>query len=207
MTALPPRIGITTYREQATFGVWDEPADLLPTTYADAIHAAGGVPLLLPPAVVDGELEAAAESVLNGLHGLVLSGGADVDPARYHAAREAETGQARSDRDEWEIALVAATLRRHEVELADGSRLAKLLGLRTDVATYHHQSVDKLPDSVEAIGWTDDRTVEAFEVCDATWAIGVQWHPEVHNGLPLFTAFVDAGRAWRDHQPAKAVTP
>ena len=32
----PPRIGLTTYREPAACGVWDEPADLLPATYADA---------------------------------------------------------------------------------------------------------------------------------------------------------------------------
>jgi putative glutamine amidotransferase len=244
MTArdLPPRIGVTTYREPAAFGVWNEPADLLPATYADVIVAAGGVPMLLPPASVVGALELAAESVLEGLHGLVLSGGADVDPARYDAPRDAQTGPARSDRDAWEIALVAAALRRdlpllgvcrgmqvlavvlggtlvqhlpdvvsndshsptvgvhgrHEVHLADGSRIAGWLGARTDVATYHHQAVDRLPEAVEANGWADDGTVEAFEVCAATWAIGVQWHPEVHDGLALFSALVTASSAWRD---------
>jgi putative glutamine amidotransferase len=81
---------------------------------------------------------------------------------------------------------------RHEVTLAAGSRLAEILGDRAEVATYHHQSINTLPDGVVAEGWTDDGTIEAFEVCDATWAIGVQWHPEVHNGLALFRALIQA---------------
>ena len=48
-----PLIGLTTYREQAKWGVWDQPADLLPVMYADAIVRAGGVPVLLPPATED----------------------------------------------------------------------------------------------------------------------------------------------------------
>jgi putative glutamine amidotransferase len=84
------------------------------------------------------------------------------------------------------------------VRLDDGSRIAGWLGTRTNVATYHHQAVDRLPDAVEANGWADDGTVEAFEVCAATWAIGVQWHPEVHDGLSLFSALVAASCAWRD---------
>src|SRR5580698_4782629 len=105
-----PRIGLTTYREPAAFGVWNEPADLLPVTYADSVRHAGGVPLLLPPAVED--VEAAAASVIDGLAGLILSGGADVDPARYGAARDPKTGPARADRDAWEIALTTEAISR-----------------------------------------------------------------------------------------------
>jgi putative glutamine amidotransferase len=241
VTELPPRVGLTTYREPAVFGVWSEPADLLPVTYSDAIHAAGGVPMMLPPAIVDRDLELAAQAALDGVHGLVLTGGADVDPARYEAAREDHTGPPRSDRDAWEIALVVVALQRdmpvlgvcrgmqvlavalggtlvqhlpdvvgndshsptvgvhgrHEVRLADGSRISEWLGSRTEVATYHHQAVDRLPDALEANGWSEDGTVEAFEVCDHYWAIGVQWHPEVHDGLALFSAFVAACASWR----------
>jgi putative glutamine amidotransferase len=242
MADRPPRIGLTTYREQAEFGVWNEPADLLPTTYADAIVAAGGLPMLLPPIEDNGQLDRLADVALDGLDGLVLSGGADVDPARYDAPRDDETGPARADRDGWELALVRSALARdlpllgvcrgmqvlavalggtltqhlpdvvgneshrpvvgvhgrHEVALADGSRLAGIVGPVADVATYHHQSVDQLPETVEASGWTEDGTVEAFEVCDATWAVGVQWHPEVHDGLALFRAFVQASQSWAE---------
>jgi gamma-glutamyl-gamma-aminobutyrate hydrolase PuuD len=239
-TRRPPRIGLTSYRERAAWGVWDEPADLLPSSYGDAVAAAGGVPLLLPPTGNPGAepdvVEAAAESVLDGLHGLVLSGGADIEPARYGATPDGGTGPVRPDRDAWELALVTAALRRdvpvlgvcrgmqlmavalggtlvqhlpdvvgneshrptvgaharHDVRLAPGSRIAGLLGPHAQVATYHHQSVDHLPATAVATGWADDGTVEAFEVRDATWALGVQWHPEVHDGAVLFRAFVDA---------------
>ena len=42
-----PLIGLTTYREEAAWGVWDQRADLLHAEYADAVVAAGGVPVLL----------------------------------------------------------------------------------------------------------------------------------------------------------------
>ncbi len=44
----PPRIGLTSYRNRAAWGVWDEPADLLPATYSEAVALAGGAPVLLP---------------------------------------------------------------------------------------------------------------------------------------------------------------
>ncbi len=102
-----PRIGLTTYREHASWGVWSEPADLLPATYADAVQAAGGVPMLLPPGAHDLDT---AQSALKGVHGLLLSGGADLDPARYGASRDANTGTARPDRDAWELALARVAL-------------------------------------------------------------------------------------------------
>src|SRR5690242_6622072 len=97
-----PRIGLTTYRERAAWGVWDVPADLLPTSYSAAIQAAGAGALLLPPAGHDPI--AAAESALDGLHGMLLAGGADLDPSRYGASRSPDTGPARPDRHAWALA-------------------------------------------------------------------------------------------------------
>lgn len=105
------RIGLTTYREQAAWGVWDEPADLLPRSYADAVAAAGGVPMLLPP-VDSADLPRRADTVLDGLDGLIVAGGADVDPGRYGEQRNPRTGPARPDRDSWEVALVRAAVER-----------------------------------------------------------------------------------------------
>jgi putative glutamine amidotransferase len=222
--------------------VWNEPADLLPATYADAIAAAGAVPLLLPPVTGLADLDAAADAVVAGVDGLLLSGGPDVDPLRYGAAADPMTGAPRTQRDAWEIALTAAALRRdlpllgvcrgmqvlavalggslqqhlpdvvgseahqptvgvhgrHEVSFAPDSRLAAVIGTQTDVATYHHQAVERLPEETKAIGWAPDGTVEAFEVCGAAWAFGVQWHPEVHDGRALFADFVAACAAYRD---------
>ncbi|MET0837824.1 MAG: gamma-glutamyl-gamma-aminobutyrate hydrolase family protein [Marmoricola sp.] len=100
-----PLIGLTTYREQAAWGVWDQPADLLPTMYADAIVRAGGVPVLLPPATDDPDAAAAAVARLDGL---VVSGGADVDPHQYGEEPHPRTAFWRPDRDAWELALLTS---------------------------------------------------------------------------------------------------
>jgi putative glutamine amidotransferase len=100
----PPLIGLTVYREEAAWGVWRQRADLLPAQYAEAVTSVGGVPVLLPPSVTPG----AAEAAVSRLDGLVLSGGADVDPGRYGAEPHPRTAGWRPDRDAWETALLDA---------------------------------------------------------------------------------------------------
>ena len=100
-----PLIGLSSYRERARWGVWDQSADLLPTVYADAIARAGGVPVLLPPATDD---EDTAHAAVSRLDGLVISGGADVDPSRYGEEPHPRTGKIRPDRDAWELALLTS---------------------------------------------------------------------------------------------------
>jgi putative glutamine amidotransferase len=229
-----PRIGLTTYRDVAQWGVWHEPADLLPATYAQSVADAGGVALLLPAPTAD--LDAAADSVLDAIDGLLLTGGADVDPERYGEPRASATGSPRPERDAWEISLARKAIQRrtpvlgvcrgmqvlntalggtliqhlpdsvghdghcpvvgvhgrHAVDLAAGSRVAALIGDRAVVATYHHQAVDRVGAGLEASGWADDGTVEAVEHTGADWVVGVQWHPEVHDGSDLFKGFVAA---------------
>ena len=99
-----PLIGLTTYREDAAWGVWHQRADLLPTLYADAVEATGGVPVLLAPVAQTG----AADAVVARLDGLVISGGADVDPELYGAQPHPRTAAWRPDRDAWESALLDA---------------------------------------------------------------------------------------------------
>ena len=102
----PPVIGLTTYREEAAWGVWrQQRADVLQAEYADTVVAAGGIPLLLPPATASTE---AAAAVVARLDGLVVSGGADVDPARYGAQPHDRSSGWRPDRDAWEMALLDA---------------------------------------------------------------------------------------------------
>jgi putative glutamine amidotransferase len=103
-----PVVGLTTYREQAAWGVWDQRADLLPSGYAAVVESVGGLPVLLPPV----GLPDAAETVVSRLDALVVSGGADVDPSRYAARPHPRTVGWRPDRDTWELALLdAATAR------------------------------------------------------------------------------------------------
>jgi putative glutamine amidotransferase len=100
-----PLIGISTYREQARWGFWDVPAVLLPASYADAVSMAGGEPVLLPTGSVSAD-------VVARLDGLVLAGGADVDPARYGEEPGEHTTVTRPDRDASEVAVLQAALDR-----------------------------------------------------------------------------------------------
>ncbi len=75
--------------------------------YARALIEAGLAPLLIPP--MD---EAALEAVCGRLDGLLLSGGEDVDPARYGEERLAACGPAEPERDRMELALTRMALER-----------------------------------------------------------------------------------------------
>ena len=97
-----PVIGLTTYLEQAQQGVWDVQAAFLPHVYFDAVSSSGGVAVLLPP---QPNPEAAASVVLDGIDGLILTGGKDVQPELYGAERHPRTDPPRPDRDAWELAL------------------------------------------------------------------------------------------------------
>jgi gamma-glutamyl-gamma-aminobutyrate hydrolase PuuD len=101
-----PLIGITTYRQEAQWGVWQRPAALLPVGYVDAVAEAGGVPVLLPP------VELGAPEVVAALDGLILSGGADLDPTGYGAAPHPETGEPQRLRDAWDLAVLQSGLER-----------------------------------------------------------------------------------------------
>ena len=98
-----PLIGVSSYREQARWGSWDVPCVLLPATYVDAIAAAGGEPVLLPTSAVTAD-------VVGRLDGLVIAGGADVDPGRYGELPGPHTVGMRPDRDATEALLIEAAL-------------------------------------------------------------------------------------------------
>jgi putative glutamine amidotransferase len=96
-----PVIGLSTYREQAAWSVWNMSADLLPAVYTRSVEAAGGVVVLLPP-----QVEGMAQ-VVSRLDGLIITGGADVDPERYGQMPHPTT-KVRRDRDAWEFGLLDA---------------------------------------------------------------------------------------------------
>ncbi|WP_342344052.1 gamma-glutamyl-gamma-aminobutyrate hydrolase family protein [Agromyces archimandritae] len=102
-----PLIGITSYLEQAQTGVWDVPASFLPKVYLDGVTDAGGIAIVLPPQPVDAAI---AARVIGSLDGLIVAGGADIDPARYGQEPHERTGAPRPDRDAWEDALLAAAI-------------------------------------------------------------------------------------------------
>jgi gamma-glutamyl-gamma-aminobutyrate hydrolase PuuD len=107
-----PLIGITTYAQPARWGVWDLPAALVPLDYVDSVERAGGRAVLLPPS------DDGVDETLDVLDGIVFSGGADVDPARYGAEAHPETDAPQARRDAGELALLEAALARDMPTLA-----------------------------------------------------------------------------------------
>ena len=97
-----PVIGITSYVEHAQWGDWHTRAIVLPNSYPSAVSDAGGRAVVLPPSAAG-----AAETVAR-LDALVLAGGADIDPQLYGQLPHPSTLGTRPDRDEGELALLAA---------------------------------------------------------------------------------------------------
>jgi len=104
-----PVIGVCTALERARWSVWDQQAFLLPRSYVDAIQRAAGMALMLPP---DLALVADPDEALDLLDGLMLAGGADIDPAAYGAPPHRETHGTVPERDTFEIALARRALER-----------------------------------------------------------------------------------------------
>src|SRR3954462_3925298 len=105
-----PLIGVCAAVERASFGVWkDEPATLLPLSYARAIHGAGGMMALLPPDRVATE---APDELLDRIDALVLGGGADIDAESQGALAHPETIGTNPDRDRFEMSLARRALER-----------------------------------------------------------------------------------------------
>lgn len=105
-----PVIGITTYVEPVDRGDWrGTRSTVLPQAYAESIRAAGGLALLIPPRLdTDADL---ADALLARVDGLIVAGGADVEPSRYGGSPHPEVQDPRPDRDTTELALVAAAAR------------------------------------------------------------------------------------------------
>ena len=88
-----PVIGLTCYLEPATWGAWEIEAALLPHWYVDLFQEAGARVVMLPPDT-GSDVE-----VLDRLDGLVIVGGADINPASYGEAPHETSDVPRASRD------------------------------------------------------------------------------------------------------------
>jgi putative glutamine amidotransferase len=104
-----PVIGICTALEQARWSVWEMEAALLPMNYVEAVQRAGGTAILLPP---DAAAESEPGELLDLLDGLILAGGADIDPDSYGERRDPHTVDTVPARDRFEIALARGAIER-----------------------------------------------------------------------------------------------
>lgn len=84
------------------------------------------------------------------------------------------------------------TFGEHPVTTVPGTRCATVLPGGTDVPTYHHQAVDRIGEGLVVSAHALDGTVEAVELPDPAWVLGVQWHPEMGTDLRLAQALVSA---------------
>jgi putative glutamine amidotransferase len=192
----------------------------LARAYADAVLAAGGLPVPIP--VSDAS---AAGAYLALCQGIVITGGDfDIPPERYGERRRASCGREKAARTAFEWALCEAALAgrvpllgvcggmqlmnvvrggtlfqdlgedlgvhaheqpppkdapSHPVEIVPDSLLARLLGKEPLlVNSTHHQAVREVGTGVLASARAPDGVVEAIELPDLPFAVGVQWHPE-----------------------------
>lgn len=208
-----PRIGLTLDLDEARRRY------LLPRAYADAVLAAGGLPVPIPYGA------GVAGAYLALCHGLVLTGGAfDIPPERYGEERSERCGPSKPERTAFEAALCEAALEGrmpllgvcggmqlmnvvrggtlwqdlgsqlgvrghdrggaseppvHDVQVVPGTALARTVGVEPlRVGSSHHQAVHAAGAGVLVSARAPDGVVEALELPDQPFAVGVQWHPE-----------------------------
>ena len=107
---MDPVIGICAAVERVSWGVWDGyEVTLAPRSYVRCVQRAAGIAIVLPPA------EAAVEEpdlLLDRIDGLMLAGGADIDPSSYGTEPHPETRGTWPERDRFELALARRALAR-----------------------------------------------------------------------------------------------
>ena len=242
-----PVIGMCTALEPARWSVWDQPAALLARNYIDAVQRAGSLAVLLPP---DAELVAEPEQALDLIDGLLLAGGADIDPASYGQPAHAETHDTVPERDAFEIALTRAAIERdlpvlgicrgmqlinvalggtltqhlpehlghqehrrvlgsfdgsdHDVDVADGTLAMRVIGSAQHVTkSHHHQGVERLGEGLRVSASSPfDGLIEAIELPQRSFVLGVQWHPEADVMSPVVGGLVEAAGTRADARKA-----
>ena len=97
-----PLIGLTTYGDEARFGINDTFSAVLPMSYVRAVHESGGRAVMIAP-------DSPAPDVLDGLDGIMFTGGSDVDPAHYGEAPHPAT-KVKPHRDAAELLLLRAAV-------------------------------------------------------------------------------------------------
>lgn len=247
---MKPRIGLTPSPTQDTLAHATLNRYAIAEPYVCAVLASEGVPTVLPPQTGN------ASALLDGIDGLLLTGGADIDPVRYgDQSLHPDTYGVSQLRDDFEFELLQAALTRdlpvlaicrgiqvlnvalggtliqhipdcqpesnvlphrqhqaglaaddigHEVSIAPGSLLATVFGEASacGVNSFHHQSILEPGAGLHIVATADDGIIEAAEVPDRRFVLGVQWHPELmfrrHSAqLRPFAALVEAAAAYR----------
>ncbi len=215
-----PAIGLCAATERARWGPWDEDAVLLPRSYARAVQRAGGAALMLPPDPLVADSPDELLDRLDGLvltGGSDLGASPERDSFEIALAQRAlerdmpVLGICRG-MQLMNVALgggivphlpdvvghenhrhTPGAFADHRVRLEPGSLAARVVGREQEaVKSHHHQGVDGLGDGLVASGWSvEDGIVEAIEVPDRRFALGVLWHPEEDEASRVVNALVE----------------
>lgn len=96
----------------------------------------------------------------------------------------------------------------HDVAVAAGSRLERLMGRRNaEVNSFHHQAAHRIGNGLRAVAWSPDGVIEALEAPARDFCVGVQWHAESLVDRPehasLFGGLVDAARRFESRDSGR----
>jgi putative glutamine amidotransferase len=229
-----PVIGVCAEVERAAWAAWRVESNVTPRSYTRAVANAGAQAVILPP---DDGVAQSPDAALDLVDGLVLTGGADIDPGSYGAIPHPETRPGSLERDRFELALAHRAIERelpvlgicrgmellnvalggtldqqldrldvhrhtpgafcdHEVRLEPGSLAARAVGAEnTAVRSHHHQGVAELGEGLVPSGWSlRDGLVEAVELPERDFVLGVLWHPEQDVRDRVVGALVEQAR-------------
>jgi len=92
---------------------------------------------------------------------------------------------------------VAGVFSEHDVAIEPDTRLAEVLDDRQPIKSHHHQGFDRIGSGLRVSARDEDGWVEAVEVPDKRFAVGVLWHPEAGEDRRLFEALVAEAREYR----------
>jgi putative glutamine amidotransferase len=213
----------------------------LRSTYVDAVIAAGGLPVLIPPVLAEDRIPEYCDLV----DAFLFVGGPDINPRRYGQDPHALWNPINPRREQFDFLLMDAALKTgkpvlavclgmqqlsvsrggtmvqdipshvgnsvdhrpklggnaiaHEVAIVPGTRLHRLLGVETlAVNSLHHQACLVPGRGLVVAARAPDGVIEAVELPDHPFAIGVQWHPEYLTDaaphLNLFRGLVNEAR-------------
>ncbi len=173
--------------------------------YAQAVEMAGGDPVRIP---LD-QSPTAVVKLIEGCDAVLLPGSkADIDPAKYTAARDARTAPADPMRDAVDHEAGRDVRIAHTIDVDSGSKAGRIVapdgkGKQISVAvnSSHHQSAEEIGDGLRIVArCPQDGIIEALEGTSPDhFVLAVQWHPErsVENdegSRAIFHALVEAAR-------------
>jgi putative glutamine amidotransferase len=90
----------------------------------------------------------------------------------------------------------------HDVSVTPGTRLAAIVGDRTQVKSSHHQAFGTVGRGLHVTAHAEDGTPEALEDPARTFTLGILWHPEEGEDLALFEALVAQAADHRARRPS-----